>query len=573
MMRSIFAGVSGSRNHQARLDVIGNNIANVNTIGYKSSRMTFQEAFAQTIRSGSSPISGKTGGRNPAQVGLGNLIRSIDVDMTQGGLEGTDKPTDLAIDGDGFFVVSDGVATKYTRDGSFNLDGEGYLVCPGSGYKVLGWMATNGKIDKSQPLEPIRLQLGESMTAQATDLVRYRGNLDAESSDFYTLESLGIAVEVAEVLNQVAANAASVSGADAQAVVNAVTDARGDIDADMQELITAANGAFTDPSAPPDSVITAIRDRIADTSAPLAYPGVAEAVADACEKVADSVPGATAQDIVQFLAKIQTTVADVGQAAVSAANSVDSSASPDKVEDAVAGVLDSVNVSLAAAQATPSEWSTQTEVYDSQGVKHELHLVFTKIENNRWAWKAVSDGATGEGIIRFRTDGSCDRDSMLQRVTIDPRNGAEIINITVDFSSVSQFGADSSVTDAVVNGFPSGTLESFKIDPDGTVTGIYSNQQNEVLGQIVLAKFTNPAGLSRDGNNLYSQTPNSGTPNIGAPGDSGRGSIMSNMVEMSNVDLAREFTDLIITLRGFQANARLITTAEEMLQELIQLKR
>ena len=125
----------------------------------------------------------------------------------------------------------------------------------------------------------------------------------------------------------------------------------------------------------------------------------------------------------------------------------------------------------------------------------------------------------------------------------------------------------------MVNGFPSGTLESFKIDPDGTITGIYSNQQNEVLGQIVLAKFTNPAGLSREGSNLYAETPNSGSANIGAAEDGGRGSIISCSVEMSNVDLAREFTDLIITLRGFQANARLITTAEEMLQELIQLKR
>lgn len=113
MMRSMFAGVAGSRNHQSKMDIIGNNIANVNTIGYKTSRMTFQEAFAQTLKSGSSPTGGGAGGTNPAQVGLGNMIRSVDVVMTQGGLEGTGRLTDLAIDGEGFFVVSDGTGLKY----------------------------------------------------------------------------------------------------------------------------------------------------------------------------------------------------------------------------------------------------------------------------------------------------------------------------------------------------------------------------------------------------------------------------------------------------------------------------
>ncbi|HQD18866.1 MAG TPA: flagellar hook-basal body complex protein, partial [Bacillota bacterium] len=207
MLRSLFAGVTGSRSHQSRMDVIGNNIANVNTIGYKSARMTFQEAFAQTIRSGSRP-SENIGGTNPAQIGLGNMIRSIDVDMTQGGLESTEKLTDMAIDGDGFFVLSDGEATKYTRDGSFTLDGEGYLVAPGSGYKVMGWMATDGKIDKSESLKAIRIQLGESMTAQATDMVRYRGNLNAESSGLFDLEALGIGAEVARMLHDAAKAAA-----------------------------------------------------------------------------------------------------------------------------------------------------------------------------------------------------------------------------------------------------------------------------------------------------------------------------------------------------------------------------
>lgn len=571
MLRSLFAGVTGSRSHQSRMDVIGNNIANVNTIGYKSARMTFQEAFAQTIRSGSRP-SENIGGTNPAQIGLGNMIRSIDVDMTQGGLESTEKLTDMAIDGDGFFVLSDGEATKYTRDGSFTLDGEGYLVAPGSGYKVMGWMATDGKIDKSESLKAIRIQLGESMTAQATDMVRYRGNLNAESSGLFDLEALGIGAEVARMLHDAAKAAAetTTNPSDPSDVAGGVESSGTSINTDISALLSAAKDKASGRDATAADVVAAIRKDATVTNADLR-----NAVADACDRVASAIPGATAQDVISALERIQNTVATVTARATEAAQeaAADRSATPADVRDAVGDVLDSTNVLLASAQAAPSEWSTQTEIYDSQGVKHELHLVFTKVDDNRWVWRAVSPGATGEGTVIFRADGTVDRDYMSQQVVVDPANGAALINATLDFSNITQFGAGSSVADAFVTGFPSGTLESFKIDPDGTITGIYSNQQNEILGQIVLAKFTNPAGLSRDGNNLYTETANSGTANIGSAAESGRGKIMSGQVEMSNVDLAREFTDMIITLRGFQANARLITTAEEMLQELIQLKR
>lgn len=570
MLRSLFAGVAGSRSHQSRMDVIGNNIANVNTIGYKSSRMTFQEAFAQTIKSGSRP-SDTMGGTNPAQVGLGNMIRSIDADMTQGGLEGTGRLTDMAIDGDGFFVVSDGTATKYTRDGSFGVDGEGYIVSPGSGFKVMGWMASDGKVDNSQSLQAVRVQLGESMTAQATDMIRYRGNLNAESSSLFDLESLGIAVEVAQALHEAAKTAAD-GATDVSDVVTAVEDGQTSIDGDMLHLLTVANNELTtNPSASAADIVSAIS---AATPPPI-NANLAQSVVDACNRVVDSIPGATAQDVISALTQIRDTVATVTDKAVIAATeaAADSGAVPDGVRDAVGDVFGETTVLLASAQAAPSEWSTQTEIYDSQGVKHELHLVFTKVGDNRWVWKSMSPGATGEGTIMFGADGTVDRDYVSQQVVVDPSNGADPITATLDFSNISQFGANSSVADAIVTGFPSGTLESFTIDPDGTITGIYSNQQTEVLGQVVLAKFTNPAGLSRDGNNLYSETANSGSANIGSAADSGRGKVVSGQVEMSNVDLAREFTDMIITLRGFQASARLITTAEEMLQELIQLKR
>lgn len=568
MMRSMFAGVAGSRNHQFKMDIIGNNISNINTIGYKTSRMTFQEAFAQTLKSGSSPTGGATGGTNPAQVGLGTMIRSIDVVMTQGSLESTDRLTDLAIDGEGFFVLTDGISRRFSRDGSFDIDGEGYLVSPGTGWKVMGWRASDGKVDPSETIQTIRLQIGESMTAKATDAIRYRGNLNAESSSLYAVESRETAVVAATALLD-AARAAVAGGGDVAAVLAAVNTERTAVDTAVDSVIAAVNAALAaDPDASASDVVT-----IAQAAAGANV--VALDMVDAVSRLEANVPGTTAVDVVKLLNDTVAVVKSTTDAAVNAATTAaaDPAATAEKAKDAVGGVFDTANADLATAQAVPSKWATQTMVYDSQGVQHCLQIEFYKVESNKWVWQACSPGATGEGVIRFQSDGQCDRDYASQHITIDPANGADLIAVTIDFSNVSQFGAASNVADAMVNGFPSGTLESFKIDPDGTITGIFSNQQNEVLGQIVLAKFTNPAGLSREGSNLYTETPNSGSANLGAAEDGGRGSIISGSVEMSNVDLAREFTDLIITLRGFQANARLITTAEEMLQELIQLKR
>jgi flagellar hook protein FlgE len=432
----------------------------------------------------------------------------------------------------------------------------------------MGWRAVDGKIDPSQAIETIRLQIGETMTAKATDAIRYRGNLNAESSSLYTVEARETAVMAANALLD-AARAAVAGGGDAAAVVAAVDAERIVVDGAVDAVITEVNAYLsTNPNATAADVVAA-----AETAA--GTSSVALDMVDAAARLEASIPGTTAVDVVKLLNDTATAVKSTTDAAFSAATTAaaDPAATSEKVKDAVGDVSEAANATLAAAQAVPSKWSTQTLVYDSQGVQHNLQIEFHKVENNRWMWRVTSPGATGQGVIRFMSDGQCDRDYASQQVTIDPANGADLITINIDFSNVSQFGAASNVADAMVNGFPSGTLESFKIDPDGTITGIFSNQQNEVLGQIVLAKFTNPAGLSREGSNLYTKTPNSGSANIGAAEDGGRGSIISCSVEMSNVDLAREFTDLIITLRGFQANARLITTAEEMLQELIQLKR
>lgn len=414
MMRSMFSGVSGTRSHQVRMDVIGNNIANINTIGFKAGRVEFAEVFSQTLRGASAPVPGGRGGINPMQVGLGVMVRSIDNILTQGNLETTGKITDLAIDGDGFFVLSDGVGLYYSRDGAFSVGADGTLASAATGMRVQGWMAdANGAIDWTQPTGDIMILTGQTMIAQATTQVTLRGNLDARATEY-------------------------------------------------------------DPGPPP----------------------------------------------------------------------------------------------------TGDTFACPIKVYDSLGAEYEVTMTFVKTGENAWAWTAEYPPGTtvGSGTIDFDSNGRFAGST--GGIRLDLTNGATTPqDIAVDFSTLTQYGVDGSVKLSFQNGFPPGTLDTFSINDAGLITGKYSNGQNRILGQIALAAFANPEGILKVGSNLYTDSPNSGVAQIGPPSNGGRGRIVAYTLEMSNVDLAREFTDMIITQRGFQANTRIITTADDMLQDLINLRR
>ena len=415
MMRSMFAGVSGTRAHQVRMDVIGNNIANVNTVGYKYGRATFQDMLSQTLRGSMAPTASR-GGVDPMQVGLGVMLRSIDVVFTPGNLESTGKLTDMAIQGNGFFVVRDSAGSlMFTRDGAFKIDAAGNLVHPSTGYQVQGWKANAvGEIDRSLPIEAIGIPLGTSMSAQATSKVSFVGNLD-----------------------------------------NSAT-------------------AHIPPGTPP----------------------------------------------------------------------------------------------------WPADYTTSVPVYDSQGTQHTLIMEYLKTDDNEWQWTAETPtGLRVSGTVEFDVNGQFVPPTIPSTVQWDPGNGAAQISIELDFSTVTQVGDESSVNWSTQNGYPAGSLETFSIDDRGMITGVYSNGQYKILGQMVLASFANSEGLMRQSNNMYAETTNSGAPQLGEATKGGRGSVLGTTLEMSNVDLAREFTDMIITQRGFQANSKIITTSDEMLQELANLKR
>jgi flagellar hook protein FlgE len=415
MLRSMFSAISGLRGHQIMMDVIGNNIANVNTVGFKAGRVNFQDILSQTLHGATAP-SGGLGSIDPAQIGLGMTVAGIDVLQTQGNLQSTGKTTDMAIQGDGFFIESDGSGTYYTRDGAFDIGLDGSLSNPASGMKVQGWQAdANGNIDITQPITNLVIPIGQRTTALATSHISLSGNLDAGAS----------------------------------------------------------NG--------------------------------------------DTVP-------------------------------------------------------------------TTMTVFDSLGISHSVKVTFTKTAANSWSWAASADAAdTGisivgaggpppvnQGTIAFTSGGVFSASTGSLSFTFP--DGATATTPTIDMSAMTQFSGTSQPA-GQTDGFNSGTLVTFAVGNAGELSGVYSNGQTQVLGQIALASFLNSAGLLRAGQNNFSSTSASGTAAIGAPGTGGRGTVTTGALEMSNVDLATQFTGMITAERGFQANSRVITTSDEMLQELVNLKR
>lgn len=388
----MYSGISGMKNFQTKLDVIGNNIANVNTYGFKKGRVTFKDTMNQTI-SGASAAQNAKGGKNPMQVGLGSTMATIDTIDTQSSLQTTGRSLDLAISGDGYFVVKQGDAQFYTRAGNFYLDEEGTLV-NGDGYKVQSY--NNGV------LEDIKVDVNSILPAQKTNELKIDGNFPS-----------GVAGNTEQ----------------------------------LQQM-----------------------------------------------KVVDS---SGKEHTVEL--KVESTNT-TGQWKITLKDRANSSLDP---------LILTMTNGVVSQTAGPLE---------------------------------VDNGGTGEQIPLNIVPG----------------------NITTTAGNLNALFSP--------NGTTQGAIESFSIGQSGEISGVFSNGRVETLGVLALAKFSNAAGLSKVGNNMFQDSVNSGTANIGTPGD-GYGTIASGALEMSNVDLSEEFTEMITAQRGFQANTRIITTSDEILQELINLKR
>lgn len=534
MMRSLFAGVSGLKTHQTRMDVIGNNIANVNTVGYKGSRVTFQDVLSQTIRNAAAPSTGgNIGGINAQQVGLGVSLGTIDVNHSQGNIQMTGIATDLALEGDGYFVVTDGAKQYYTRAGAFGLDKQGNLVNRTNGMYVAGWLADgDGKIDSSRPTEMLRVPLGLTSPPKATEAVTFGGNLDADSNGVLSLSSAEFSVD--DVTFSVSLKP---TGAFNEYEMVISTDTSGSFDNDDTTFTTT---------------VTVTHD--GDENAWVLGP-----------KGPDTGP-----------ATFTTADGRTFEISLNANNPIGDPLFTVKFKDATSN-YQPADVSTTAIYK-PARVQQTTEVYDSLGKAHTITTTFEKRSDQEWVWwttapQELAGGSTeGRGSLLFKETGrepECRVDSTL---TFEPE-GANKLTVNFDFSDVTKYSDETSLFLLNQDGYPSGELEGFSIDSNGVLTGEFSNGLTRALGQIAVASFANPEGLLRAGENLFAVSNNSGTANIGVAGAGGRGSITPGAVEMSNVDLSQEFTEMIITQRGFQANSRIITASDEMLQELVNLRR
>ena len=506
MLRSMFVGVSGLKAHQMRMDVIGNNIANVNTAGYKASRVTFQEMLSQTTRGATAPTANR-GGSNPQQVGLGVQLGSIDVKHTQGNTQSTGYITDLAIEGDGFFILAegeDGLNRLYTRAGIFGLDSggtEGNLVSLVNGMRVMGYRAENGIIDYTS-LKPLYISGSQTIEARATDQVVFGGNLDSR----YT-EGTGVrrTVQVYDSL-----------GTEHTIVVD----------------LTKTN-----------------EDNTWDWKAYWLVPSSAIPVDQA---------GGITPNARYVVHGNQLWKVDPGY-----------EYSENKLPDGE--VVASFNDGVWAVKDGSAEFTFGTLLANGTfltAVSDGSSLVLT-------AESAVGQAEVDpdDTRIKFGTNGSFLGPKPEKAViSFDPA-GAESIRIKLDFTQFTQYADTFTGKFLSQNGHTSGALESFTIDQNGVIVGSFSNGLTQALGQVALAKFANPGGLMRSGSTMFMESTNSGSAQVEPAGAPGFGQIIPSALEMSNVDLSEEFTDMIITQRGFQANSRIITTSDEMLQELVNLKR
>ena len=410
MLSSLYSGVSGINAAGYTMSVLGNNIANSTTVGFKGGYTSFADILSQSL--------GGAGGGG--QIGRGVNLADVGTLFTQGSFENTSNGTDLAIEGSGFFMVSDDTGTYYTRAGQFIMDDEGYLVNP-SGFRLQGYSAD---------------ETGTLLT---------------------TIGDL---------------NVAQISSAP--------------LETETFRIVANLNGAL-----------------------------------------GENDPG--------------------------------------------------------------SVYSTTITVYDSIGSAIPLTLTFTKTANpGEWSWDAsippnLDNGATaGSGVLQFDTNGNLTSPAADPTITIDPATGGAQFDVTwniIDVTSglpsgdITGYAAANDTYGLFQDGYAPGTVESVAIEQDGQIVGLFTNGQTRTIGQVLVADFVSPWGLTKMGKSLFAESMSSGQPTIGEAGTGGRGSIAANALEMSNVDMASEFVRMITTQRAYQANARVISTSDDLLAELMQIKR
>jgi len=579
MLKSLFSGVSGLQSHQVAMDVESNNIANVNTVGFKYSRANFSDLLAQTRAIATAP-QGQLGGKNPVQVGLGSTVSSMTRIFSQGSIQNSDKNTDVAIQGDGFFIISpDGGNTyKYTRAGDFKFDARGNFV-DNNGFIAQGWLRDpdTNKVDSTAPIKDINIPPGLTTPAQATQEVVLKANLNSGPH----VKSYSHAYQIDNSGNVTDKDGNTVPSGDLGILFNSNGDAFS-LKKD-QGIVFTVNGTDHnlqyDPTDNSGDKFTTLKDLTDDMRGYIttASSSATVTVTDQGKiQIDNSAAGGSDLDI-----KIKGYVD-------SANNVVDNPIFTTSMS-ALAAVLPNTTGSLSFSQdINAATHSSSIDIFDSLGTKHTLRTSFRKVAANKWNMtltvpdpseiSATAPKNQQVGDITFNNDGSIAQYNP-GSISFTANNGSkpfQTVKLSFGtpnkFDGMTSFDSDSATSGISQDGFTGGDLVGIRIDQSGTLIGSFSNGRSFGLAQIAMAKFTNNEGLATEGGNVYIQTANSGDPIIGTAATAGRGFIQSAALEASNVDLSRALTQLIIIQRGFQANGKTITTSDQLLQTLIGLK-
>lgn len=571
MMRSLYSGVAGLKTHQTRMDVIGNNIANVNTTAYKSSSMTFSELMSQTTQkaSGANATTG-VGGTNAKQIGLGVKAGAINTAITtQGSAQSTGNPFDIMITGDNFFVVSNGSENFFTRDGSFYVDGAGNLAMTSTGYNVMGWGVdeTTGNI-KQDTVTALRIMSAANMTypPEATTQANISGILDENDKD--------------------------VTSANGKTVNLNFFDARG--------YSYTAKFTFKQSSGTASNEYSMELTKLLDSTG--AEIDISKVKFGDNSTQTLQTPVTFAGDTYEWGGKQLKTKADNKVVAdLSAAFNADGTLIDTSNDEAAAKAQQETLDAIAAAYGYEGSTDEFLKLYqkDANGTEVTVETMLGNMAKTTTAQgdlvlttdkdkPMTMDGRFFEGVkVIFDTDtgklkqvGSNVTD-FKTNVDFTPLGG-NFSNITIDLSECTNYdnkgtstiGATSGDLDGLGTGRRPGDMIGVSIQKDGMIYASYDNGMTKLLGQIATAAFANASGLEKQGDNLYSATLNSGEfDGIGVDITAGGGYMSTGQLEMSNVDLSSEFTEMITTQRGFQANSRIITVSDTLLEELTNLKR
>ena len=549
MMRSLYAGVSGLKTHQIKMDVIGNNIANVNTVAYKSSSITFSELMYQTTQSASGPnATTGTAGTNAKQIGLGVKSGAISTSITTAGAtQTTGNPFDIKITGDAFFVVSDGASNFFTRDGSFYVDAAGNLAMSSNGYNVMGWgVDDTGLAIKKDTVTALRIMSAENMTytAEATSKAYVSGIIDKNDTDatstsgkimnltFY--DNLGYSYTAKLKMTEMADGKYGLKLSDVldsknESVLDQYPDLALESGSKIQQASTISATGYS---------ILAPNLFIGTNSTPLsglwnATTGYSAEVDTLANLYGFANTNEFLDSYVEFPVGTQIKMSQVIQNTATGSGTT------------LANIISGANnqITLYGFEGAVVNYSTSDGKFAGMG--------------------ATADITDTSVVLNFGTYGN------FSNITVDFATSTNLNN-----NGTSTVAAKSGDTDGYGTGRKVGDLSGIAIQNNGMIYASYDNGQTRLLGQIAVAQFSNPSGLEKEGDNLYSATLNSGEfDGIGVDVSADGGYMSTGVLEMSNVDLSSEFTEMITTQRGFQANSRIITVSDTMLEELVNLKR